>query len=126
MGKCVTPVMFTCHMYSFHCARTMSRKGGILVPHTVQSRAPKNHVAFVANSMLFTSLTEVLGTRGTAVRRPLTTARLWAPIRKRSRIRMQRTLERVHQRGPWPVQMLWACQATGGMYIGGIHWHWRR
>ena len=45
-----------------HCAITMSKQCSIFVPHSLQSRALKDHVAFVTNSMLVTSRTQALGT----------------------------------------------------------------
>ena len=47
-----------------HCASTISNQCSIFVQHCLQSRALKDHVAFIPNSMLVTLLTQALGTGG--------------------------------------------------------------
>ena len=46
-----------------HCASNIGKQGRILGPQSLQSRALKDHVAFVPNSMLVTVLKQALVTR---------------------------------------------------------------
>ena len=47
-----------------HGASAIHKQCSILVPHTLQSRALKDHVAFVPNCTLVTQQTQALGPRG--------------------------------------------------------------
>ena len=47
-----------------HGASAIHKQSSILVPHTLQSRALKDHVAFVPNCTLVTQQTQALGPRG--------------------------------------------------------------
>ena len=50
-----------------HGASAIHKQSSILVPHTLQSRALKDHVAFVPNTTpLVTQQTQALGPRGLA------------------------------------------------------------
>ena len=47
-----------------HSASAIHKQNSILVPHTLQSRALEDHVAFVPNCTLVTQQTQALGPRG--------------------------------------------------------------
>ena len=47
-----------------HGASAIHKQSSILVPHTLQSRTLKDHVAFVPNCTLVTQQTQALGPRG--------------------------------------------------------------
>ena len=52
-----------------HGASAIHKQCSMLVPHTLQSRALRDHVAFVPNCTLVTQQTQALGPRGATILR---------------------------------------------------------
>ena len=102
-----------------HGAGAIHKQSSILVPHTLQSRALKDHVAFVPNCTLITQQTQALGPRGASA----ASLNHWEAVGTHPEAQQDThamSTKRLHQQGPRPAQVLRPSKLPVSMYTT---WH---